>query len=328
MPELIGTFIILVLIVGIRRGTLSVSKPQVIFAASFAMMPFVVFNQQVVTGRSLQPFHYEVLIANYVVLIGLVIITRLLQPAIPRRTALLTVVTCLVWGLVEVNLPSPVRSLNDAKYDEMIPVLLNLKQLAQTDGTWQGLEARGKATTLVFSPEYGVSRLLPTWAPQGLLLSTGSASFQSLPQTQRREWLFMHFYYCGRSMQYVRELLNDRNDDPFLTYYAKSTIFGPERVLLFLGQDSLAVTQEEIESEVRAYGAFTNSFSRDEALKRPVTYAVSLAGDKFDFSQIDLWYERDAGQQVGAYILYRLKLRDERTAITRITDSEGQQSNR
>jgi len=28
-----------------------------------------------------------------------------------------------------------------------------------------------------------------------------------------------------------------------------------------------------------------------------------------DFSRIDRWYERDAGERAGAYVIYRVKLR-------------------
>lgn len=59
-----------------------------------------------------------------------------------------------------------------------------------------------------------------------------------------------------------------------------------------------------------AYEAFANFFLARKPLKRPITYAVTLAEDKFDFSNIDRWYERDGGERVGAYVLYRLKLRN------------------
>ncbi len=47
-----------------------------------------------------------------------------------------------------------------------------------------------------------------------------------------------------------------------------------------------------------------------EALKRPITYAVIPIEGSFDFSNLDRWYERDVGERVGTYTLYRLKLRD------------------
>jgi hypothetical protein len=309
IPEIIGASILVVLIVGVYRDKVSRNDPRVIFAASFALLPFLVFNQQIITGRSIQPFHYEILIANYVVLVGLVLVSRLLQPAVPRRVILLIVASSLVWGTIEVNLALHARFGSNVSNDEMVPVLLRLKEQARNDGTWEGLRGHGKAPTLVFSPEYRVSGLLPTWAPQGSLLATGSASFQSLSEAESKERLYTHFYYCRRSKEYLRDLLNDRTDDSYGTYYARSVIFGPERVVMFLGRNVQPIRQDEIEQEISAYETFASSFSRDKALKHPLTYGVTLADGTFDFSNIDLWYERDAGERVGAYNLYRLKLR-------------------
>jgi hypothetical protein len=298
------------LIAGRRLGKVSLAHPEVIFTASFALLPFLVFNQQVITGRSIQPFHYEVLIANYIVLVGLVMMVKCLRLATPRRTVWLIVSLCLLWATVEVNLPFRARSALDAKNDEMVPVLLRLKDLATLDGTWDGLRNAGHGPALVFSPEYGVQRLLPTWAPQGSLLATGSASFQSSADRQNKEWLYTHLYYAEKNEDYLRELLNERADDRFLTFYSRSTIFGPERTLRFLGGDSQPIRQDEIEQEVRAYESFASAFSREQALKRPITYAVVLARGNFDFFNLDRWYVRDAGETVGDYTLYRLKLRE------------------
>lgn len=41
-----------------------------------------------------------------------------------------------------------------------------------------------------------------------------------------------------------------------------------------------------------------------------VTYAVILVDSNFDFTNLDRWYERDAGERVGSYILYHVKPRD------------------
>jgi hypothetical protein len=310
VPEIVGAFILAALFIGLRRGRLSRTDPRFIFTASFGLLPFLVFNQQVVTGRSIQPFHYEVLIVNYVVLAGLVMLLKLFAVTIRPRTAFLIVLLCLLWAAVEVSIPSPIRAQNDVKLDQMVPVLRRLDQLADTDGTWQGLRQHGETPVLVFSPEYGISRLLPTWAPQGLLIGTGTASFQALTEAERKQWIYLHLYYSGKDEDYLRQLLNDKIDDPYLTYFVQSTVFGPERILLFLGRHSAPVSQPEIEAEVAEYATFARSFSRSNALTRPVTYVITPAAEGFDFSRIDQWYERDQGERVGDYVLYRVKLRD------------------
>src|SRR6266511_3186895 len=78
VPEIIGAFVLLALVEGIRRKKNSLTEPRVIFTASFGFLPFLIFNQQVITGRSIQPYHYQVLISNYVVLLGVVLALRLL----------------------------------------------------------------------------------------------------------------------------------------------------------------------------------------------------------------------------------------------------------
>jgi hypothetical protein len=312
IPEFIGALVLLVLLMRLRRDRVLMKDPVVIFVAAFALLPFLVFNQQIITGRSIQPYHYEIFVANYSVLIGLVLVAKLLrQPgSFSRRTLVLTTCVCLLWGAIEVNQPFKERSTFDVANDEMVPVLLRLKEMAKHDGTWEGLHQNGKTPALVFSPQSGISRMLPTWAPQGSLLAAGSAPFQSLPQSQRKEWLYLHFYYCGRNPEYLGDVLNDHIDDLFLTYFAKSTLFGPERVLPFLAQDFQPISHDEIDHEVRAYGSFVDSLSREQILKRPVTYAVTVADSNFDFTNLDRWYARDSGERVGAYKVYRLKLRD------------------
>jgi hypothetical protein len=310
VPEVIGAFILVILIIAVRKGRVLLSDPRLIFTASFGLAPFLIFNQQVVTGRSLQPFHYEIFIANYIVLAGLIMLVKLLNLRTTSRTAFLLVLLCLSWAAVEVWIPSPVRSIKDVKLDQIVPVLRRLNELAKTDGTWQGLREHGNTSSVVFSPEFGISRLLPTWAPQALLTGTGSGVFQGVSQAQRKEWIYLHLYYTGKDESYFREILNDRIDDPYLTYFVNSTIFGPERILLLLGWKSQPVSQPEIETEVAEFQNFMRSVSRTIVSKRPLTHVITPANNNFDLSRIDQWYERDNGERVGDYVLYRVRLRE------------------
>jgi hypothetical protein len=190
-----------------------------------------------------------------------------------------------------------------------VPVLRRLKAEAKHHSKGEGLRRDTATLSLVFSPQYGISELLPTWAPQGSLLAPGSTSFQSLSEAERKERLYTHFYYCGRDKEYLRELLNERVDI-FLAWRAKSVVFGIERVSGVIGSDFQPIRQDEIEREISAYGEFADSFSREQALKYPLGYAVTLADNIIDFTHIDQWYQRDKGERVGAYILYRLKPRE------------------
>ncbi|HYG83194.1 MAG TPA: hypothetical protein VD861_22540, partial [Pyrinomonadaceae bacterium] len=77
-PTLIGMFVLALVAYGIWRGRLEWRDRAVLLAASLALTPLAVFNQQVLTGRSLQPIHYEVFIVNYVVAFALVLAVALL----------------------------------------------------------------------------------------------------------------------------------------------------------------------------------------------------------------------------------------------------------
>jgi hypothetical protein len=102
----------------------------------------------------------------------------------------------------EINVPFQARYKYDVANDEIVPVLVRLNKQASSDGTWASLGERGQAS-LVFSPLYQVSTLLPTWAPQGTLLATAGAAFQSLSETEAKRAPLPHLYYCRRDSKYL-----------------------------------------------------------------------------------------------------------------------------
>src|SRR5882724_3214969 len=230
LPEIIGAFILVALVMGVRRGKVKRSDPRLIFAASFALLPLVLFNQQVLTGRSMQPYHFETFVANYAVLIGLVVATTLLYPAIKRRWLIWIAVLCFLWGALEVSMPAIANYGPNVASDQMVPVLLRLKELSKQDGTLSSLRDQGRAATLVFSPQRDVMGLLPTWAPQGTLLGMGVLDFGSASQQERKEMLYMYLYYSGVDAHRLREVLNGESDEIFMSHYARVAIFGHERV--------------------------------------------------------------------------------------------------
>jgi hypothetical protein len=308
--ELIGVFILVALIVGWRRRKFELSEPRVIFAASFAFLPFVVFNQQVLTGRSIQAFHFDLFVANYAVLVGLAILVTLFWRHISNRTLVWVAALCFLWAIVEVGLLTTARTASNVLEDEMVPVLLRLKQLSKEDGTVAGLKDQGKAQAIVFSPQVEVMRLLPTWTAQGTLLTAGAQDFGSASRSERKELLFMQLYYSEANAERLSDLLNQKTEDSYMNFYAPSVVFGDERFIPVLSLSHKPITQEEIEAEVRAYQAYSDSFSRENVLRRPLLYLITIADRDTNLSHLDRWYARDAGERVGHYNLYRLKLRN------------------
>jgi hypothetical protein len=305
VPEIIGALVLLVLVFAVRRRKLKMSSAQNIFAASFAVLPFVLFNQQVVTGRSLQPFHFENFIANYAVLAGVVILVSNLRPTVSPRVLRLAMAVCLLWGIIEIAVPTQARYPANVAHDEMVPVLRRLRELSRNDGTISGLREEGKTPGVVFSPDTQLMRLLPTWTAQGILLGVGALDFGA---PRRDPKVYTYLYYSGATGQSLRDLLHDKSGDTFLNHYARSAIFGLPRVSSKLTFHYKPIQDAEIDEQVHAYETYVESYSREVALKHPIAYVVVHRDSGFDFSRIDLWYERDTGERVGDYDLYRLKL--------------------
>lgn len=310
-PELISAFILVALILSVRSGRFKQHEPRVIFAASLALLPFLLFNQQVLTGRSMQPFHFDLFVANYAVLVSLLIVGALLWQPVPKRLLLWIGLLCFSWGAVEVSLLALARTKADVASDQTIPVLLRLKELSKQDGTLEGLRDRGKVSALVFSPHVEVMQLLPTWTPQGTLLGAGALDFGSAPSHRaRKDLLYIYLYYCGANGERLREYLNEKSHDSYMDFYANSVIFGDERIIPQLSLHPKPIQKDEIEQEVGVYQAYVDSFSIERVLEHPVTYVITKGEAEPDLSRIDRWYERDVGERVGAYTLYRLKLRE------------------
>jgi hypothetical protein len=65
LTEILGLAILAITGLLISRGLVQAREPVIIFTLACALTPFLLFNQQILTGRSLQPFHYEVFIGSY-----------------------------------------------------------------------------------------------------------------------------------------------------------------------------------------------------------------------------------------------------------------------
>jgi len=310
--EILGVVILVALVIGVLRKRIERYNWRLIYAASLALLPFVVFNQQVLTGRSVQPFHFEAYAVNYSTLVGLLITVTLLWQPVPRRLFVWISALSFSWGVIAVGLPSRLISVSLAlANDRTIPVLLRLKELSRQDGTLAHLRTEGQASTLVFSPSVPLIVLLPTWTSQGTLLDITGGDCGGVTREERKKFFYMHLYYCKVEAEALRKGLSgppDGTHDELTS--VRSVVFGHARLFPGLNSQFKPVQPEEIEHAVKSYEAYTNSFSREEALKRPITYAVVPANGNFDLSNLDRWYERDAGERVGDYTLYRLKLRD------------------
>ncbi len=108
--ELVGGLVLLVLLLGSIFRKIDCRDRHVIFAASFAALPFVVLNQQLITGRVMQPIHYKGFVTGYSVLIAVVLTMALRWRirgdqfwAISKRVMLWVALAALDWGMIETH---------------------------------------------------------------------------------------------------------------------------------------------------------------------------------------------------------------------------------
>jgi hypothetical protein len=303
IPEIIGFVVVVLLGVFWKKRRVSLHDPRVVFAASFALLPGIVFNQQVITGRSMQPFHFEDFIVNYVSLISVVILVSIVWTRVPKRVLVWTAALSFLVGVVEMNLPIRAYYEADIVKDEAVPVLKRLNNLTMRNPVDGG-------PAIVFSSRSEIMLNLPTWAPQGTLLGIGSLDFGTATHLQRRDLFLAYLYFSGADNARLRDLFDGKTDDSFLRYYVRSALFGHERALPTLSFHFQPIQPYEIDAVIEEFERYTQNFSHEQALRYRLSYLITRADNEGDLSRLDRWYRRSNPERVGNYNLYTLTLRD------------------
>lgn len=311
-PQTIGFIALGVVAQAAWRKQVDFRSPLVLFSIAFATMPFVVFNQQLITGTSLQPIHYKVFIANYVSLISVVLISLILwrvrDPQRPVKRSVLLVVTlaALGWAMVEVSAATARGAHKAILRDNFRAITKRMTALAVADGSVQAALAGrdGFPTVFTFAVDDNleVSKSIPTDGPLAVLWSLHSDAFISAAESKER--FYRHLYYAGLTPKMVGSRLRENK------FWVVVPIFGSERVIEGLVPVFKPVTLDEIASERRGYADFYNNFTREHALNPTLEFVVVPNGPSLpNFANLDRWYERDSGEQIGAFTLYRVALR-------------------
>jgi hypothetical protein len=306
VPELLGLAVIALIAVGVAKKRIEWRAPATVFAASFALTPLLVFNQQIITGHSLQPFHYEWFIANYLSLAGLVVASILLwrgrqgveSPA-RYRVAGRIVFIAIWWAVIEVLAPTKVIIRDSQFTDRAAAVCQRLRELSASEsGTTSQLDPR----PLVLASENKLAVVLPTFTTHAVFWAP-HFDFLHLAPGESRARFYQYLYYTGvDSEKFTKEL-----SKPSSTFAAAT--FGHERVIPDLAVQVTPISAPEIAEKVAEYETYRANFSRELATQHVISYLIVPVSRVPDLTNLDRWYERDAGEVVGDYKLYRLKLR-------------------
>jgi hypothetical protein len=309
--ELIGAAVCALLTWGILRGSIRLRDRATLFTLSLAVLPFAVFNQQVITGRSLQPFHYEQFIANHVVLLALVLAVWLVWPKrrnaetaatlthrIPGSILIGAALLAFAWGVVEVKVATAILGDYNVLRDEAVPVARRLAQLSVASA-----RERAGEREIVLSTHVVHADNLPTVAPQAVLWGLHMRVFSGVTLEENRERFYQHLYYSGIGEQPFLQSLGEYN------FEYRIGLFGQERINRTLTPDLKPITAEEVRLETNKYLDYVQSFDHERAARWPLSYVIAWAEDEPDFTRLDRWYERDRGERIGSFILYHVKLR-------------------
>ena len=300
-PEILAAFVLASLGIAAGRGNHGRRDRVSLVAGAFGLTVFVVFNQQVVTGRSLQPIHYEWFIGNYCALMAAVLAVghwcraRGRLPLANKKLATVAVIT-LLWAFAEVWLAASVSFDYNRAIDESKLVADRLAQLEAGELTHLSMSA-------VLLSDLRSADRFPTDAPQPVLWSPHMLIFPGVSEFENRERFWRQLYYLGYDeKKFWAEL--DRADWYFLT-----GLFPYNRLSPALSASQSPITPEEFRAQVASYLDYAKTFNRDRAASPLLSHLIVHADREPDYANLDRWYQRDSGERIGGFVLYRVRLR-------------------
>ena len=309
VTEIISFAALAALVFGARRGLMK-NYRAALFAASLALMPLIVFNQQVITGRSMQPLHYELFIANYVSLLALVMALALLlheqdgtSRNIAGRAIAFATLLAFGWGVIEAT-GATKRDVSLAQVrEDAMPVCKKLAEWATTDGSLNPAPNARDPRPIVFSSSLPVADFLPTGSPQASLWALHMDAFPGASAAERKERFYQYMYYSGISDKELEQAILEGR------FAILVALFGVERVIPGLVPGEKPLTLEELRTGWLGYTQYAAFFSRERAAHPALSYVVVPTETPPDLANLDKWYERGTGQPAGLFTIYPVKLR-------------------
>lgn len=287
VAEIVSIVVVLLLLVHVHRRRIEWRSPEVLFVAACAVTPFVVFNQQIITGLSLQAFHYEQFIINYLVLVSIVGTYHLIFWHLKIRP--------IVWAAFAASV-GLVTAVKDARDHSALNV--------------RGDRARLIAQRIESSDVYGwvlfdnsllaASALTDSRVPQ--LWSPNMHIYGGIDDTERVERYYQYLYLLGVTPEtFAHDLQNN--------VQVRVAVFGLQRVNSGLTQKFVAISEAEIRAQAESYTSYVNNFSQQQASRWPLVYVVTIADH--DFTNLDRWYSRRPVQMHEESVVYEVRLKNE-----------------
>lgn len=302
--EIIGYLVLTATALALWRKHAHLADRKAFMIGAFALSPLLVLNQQVLTARSLQPFHYEFYVINYVVLLAIVLIAAIFwRKFLFGRNRLSFILLTLIstvaifWGYIEARETSAFWDSANVQRDEAMPVNLHLRALANDN-----FAAAKQQITLNLDPLQADGQ--PTVAPQSPLWARHQHVFAGLESWEENKLRYYQLlYYSDLDANWLRRsLIGCRNIE------ACMALFGWDRFNARLSANAKSLTLPEIDAEVAEYAAFYRDFDREDAEKFPLSHVIIYSEMNSTLENLDRWYERSEVKTFGKYQIYQLNL--------------------
>jgi hypothetical protein len=308
--ERLSLILVLLLAFAIQRRFVATKNHLLIFALSLALAPLVIFNQQLITGRSLQPLHYEMYIVKYLTLVSLVLTALLFwrgrnggtSVKLPARALFIVALIAFGWGIIE-SVVATDRTLQAALVrDEARHVAARFAEISR-----DAADNRPDTRSLILYTNVAHADTSPTLAPQPVLWSPHTPAFSGVTWNENKERIFRLLYFTGFDERIVDEQGFENLD--YQKHYLLRSLVGWGHADAAWSVNWQPVKPEELFNELRNYADYRTRFNQERAAQLPLSYIVTTTDEAIDFSNLDRWYERDAGERIGKFILYRVRLR-------------------
>ena len=306
MSEIISYLTLALFLYAKSGNRINWREPKFLFLLAFTLVAPIVFNQQILTGRILQPFHYEFFCANYISVLSFsVLIFHLFRKQFSDRNfdriLMLAGLTAISIGYFDtLSGVNTVRGLN-LRRDDLMPAAQRIKQIS--------VEESKPFSSVVLSFDFsddlwsdGID--IPLLTSQPVLWQLHMTMFPDVGKEENLERLYKFLYYQNFDEEKLKAVLYEKN--LYLTY----ALFGVDKTSKLFTGELIPVKREQIEEAGERYKNFRLNFNYEDARTPAISFVLIRKNLKNDLSAIDRWYERDGGEEIGKYILYRVKLRN------------------
>jgi hypothetical protein len=305
--EFLAGLLLLILAVGIKRRSIDLHDRRVILTISFALLPFVVLNQQLITGRVMQPIHYKGFVTSYAVLIAFVLASGLgwrrrsgERWQLSKRALVWIALAALDWGALEVHQAARRSAEGNNKAAEEMSVYVRLTKQADTNTTTMDEK-------VVLFDDLHMADGAPAVSPLAVLWAPHMVVYSGVSQLESKERLYRHLYYTGVGVKELDAYLHGQN-----VYYGCAVgLFGFDRLIDGLNPNAKPITVAEKNEELILFGRYVETFDKQRAANPRLSYLITPTVGGTDLKNLERWYQRDAGERVGKFTLFRLQLRDD-----------------